>query len=307
MSWTDENLPETIQIFLAYLDVEKGYSKATLSSYALDLAQWEYFLKTRNKSNEQPEQINRADIHAFLAELHRQRLAKSSIARKLSSLRSFFRFLLKKKYIQQNPCQGLKNPKQDKPQPKTLNIDQALSLMQAVIEPTPKGLRDLALAELLYGSGLRISETLGLNLEDIDLSQKIVRVRGKGGKERLAPITDAGRDRVKAYLEQRSAFSPHPQEQALFLGLRGRRLQRREANRILARLSKLAGLPQEISPHTLRHSFATHLLQSGADLRSVQELLGHSRISTTQRYTHLNMETVMRIYDQAHPRAREED
>ena len=306
MSWTNESLSETVQFFLAYLDVEKGYSEATLRSYALDLTQWETFLKTRGKSNEQPDEINRADIHAFLAELHHQGLVKSSIARKLSSLRSFFRFLLKKKYIRQNPCQGLKNPRQDKPQPRTLNVDQALSLMQTDLEPSPKNLRDLALAELLYGSGLRISEALGLNLGDIDLGQGIVQVRGKGGKERLAPITDAGRDRLKAYLEQRNGFNPDPQEQALFLGLRGKRLQRREANRILARLSKLAGLPQEISPHVLRHTFATHLLQSGADLRSVQELLGHSRISTTQRYTHLNLETVIQIYDQAHPRAGKE-
>ena len=307
MSWTSENLPETIQFFLAYLDVEKGYSNATLNSYGLDLTQWETFLKTRNKSNVRPDEINRADIHAYLAELHHQGLAKSSIARKLSSLRAFFRFLLKKKYIHQNPCQGLKNPRQDKPQPRVLNVDQALNLMQAELEPNPKNLRDIALAELLYGSGLRISEALNLDLDDIDLKQQIVRVRGKGSKEKLAPVTQAGCTRIKNYLEQRTAFNPDLNEHALFLGIRGKRLQRREANRILVRLSKLAGLPQAISPHVLRHSFATHLLQSGADLRSVQELLGHSRISTTQRYTHLNLETVIKIYDKAHPRAGKEN
>lgn len=208
--------------------------------------------------------------------------------------------------ITQNPCHGVRNPKQDKPQPKFLNVDQALSLMDVSLEPSPKGLRDTALAELLYGSGLRISEAIKLNLDDVDQGQMVIRVMGKGQRERMAPLTKPGREGIKRYVSQRHAFNPDPREHALFLGIRGKRLNRREAVRIIDRLARIATLPESISPHGLRHSFATHLLQSGADLRSVQELLGHSRISTTQRYTHLNLDEVTAVYDKAHPRNRNE-
>jgi integrase/recombinase XerC len=306
MSWTAENLPENIQVFLAYLDVEKGYSQATSGAYGADLLQFEIFLKTRDKSCQSPLGIARADIHSFLVTLHKLGQSKSSMSRKLSSLRSFFRFLLKNKIITSNPCQGVKNPKQDRPHPVFLNVDQALSLMEASLDPSPKGLRDLALAELLYGSGLRVSEAINLDLDDFDHGQMMVRVMGKGQKERMAPLTNPGTDRIKRYISLRQAFDPDPRENALFLGVRGKRLNRREAARIIQRLAGIAALPQNISPHGLRHSFATHLLQGGADLRSVQELLGHSRISTTQKYTHLNLDEVTRIYDKAHPKAKDE-
>ncbi len=306
MSWTLENTSELIQVFLAYLDIEKGYSQATIAAYGGDLLQFETFLNTRTKSCDQPGNIARVDIHSFLVNLHKLGQSKSSMSRKLSSLRSFFHFLLKNKTISQNPCQGVRNPKQDKPQPIFLNIDQAINLMEASLEPSPKALRDMALAELLYGSGLRVSEAVSLDLDDVDQGQMMVRVMGKGQKERMAPLTRPGCERIKKYVSQRQAFDPDPREKALFLGIRGKRLNRREAARIIARLSKIVSLPQNISPHGLRHSFATHLLQAGADLRSVQELLGHSRISTTQKYTHLNLDEVTRIYDKAHPRARDE-
>ncbi|MFN2266800.1 MAG: tyrosine recombinase XerC [Desulfonatronovibrio sp.] len=303
MSWTEEHLPEEIQFFLAYLDIEKGYSQATISAYGTDLLQFEKFLETQNKSCERPLEVIKSDIHSFLVSLHQLDQSKSSVARKLSSLRSFFRFLLKNRKIKANPCQGVRNPKQDKPQPEFLNVDQALSLVDSSPEPSPRSLRDLALAELLYGSGLRVSEAVNLDLDDVDQGQKLVRVMGKGRKERLAPLTSPGLERIKQYMFQRSAFNPDLREKALFLGLRGKRLNRREASRIIDRLSRIAGLPESISPHGLRHSFATHMLQGGADLRSVQELLGHSRVSTTQRYTHLNLDEVTRIYDQAHPKS----
>ncbi len=307
MSWTEEKLPEPLMVFLAYLDVERGFAGATLQAYGKDLAQWENFLASRGKSCATPETIAKQDVYAYLVRLHKQGLSKSSVARKLSSLRAFFKFLLKNKRIENNPCSGIQNPKQDRPQPKVLNVDQALDMMEARLEPTPKALRDLALAEVLYGSGLRVSEALSLNLEDVDVGQSVIRIRGKGGKERNAFLTEPGRERLKRYMLHRSAFGPDLRENALFLGLRGKRLHRREAARIIQRLGVLSAHLQGVSPHTLRHSFATHMLQGGADLRSVQELLGHSRISTTQRYTHLNLEQVTRIYDSAHPRAREDD
>ncbi|MFW5731296.1 MAG: tyrosine recombinase XerC [Desulfonatronovibrionaceae bacterium] len=301
MSWTAENQPDNIQAFLAWLDIEKGSSGATLAGYGRDLSQFEDFLNTLDKSCDRPAEVVRQDIHGFLVYLHEINQSKSSMARKLSSLRSFFRYLLKNKEISTDPCQGVKNPRQDRPQPEFLNVDQATGLMK-VEEPSPRGLRDMALAELLYGSGLRVSEAVGLDIDDLDSGQKMVRVMGKGGKERLAPLTAPAVECLGKYLAQRHAFNPDFKEKALFLGMRGKRLNRREAVRIMHRLSSLASLPQGISPHALRHSFATHLLQAGADLRSVQELLGHSRISTTQRYTHLNLEEVTRIYDRSHPR-----
>ncbi|WP_291323404.1 tyrosine recombinase XerC [Desulfonatronospira sp.] len=304
MSLTADNLPDEILAFLAHLDVEKGFAGATLEAYSQDLLQWEEFLQSTNKTCASPGEVVRADVHAFLVHMHNQGLAKSSMARKLSSLRSFFRFLLKNKTIRQNPCTGVKNPKQEKPQPGVLNVDQALELVQAELEPSPRNLRDLALAEVLYGSGLRVSEALGLDLDDVDQGQRLVRVQGKGRKERLAFLTQPGLERLVQYIAQRRAFEPGIREKALFLGMRGNRLHRRQAARIIQRLGLIFARAQGVSPHTLRHSFATHLLQAGADLRIVQELLGHSRISSTQRYTHLNLDQVMRTYDSAHPLAK---
>jgi integrase/recombinase XerC len=302
-----ENLPENIQVFLAYLDIEKGYSEATVAAYGTDLLQFEEFLQAGNKSCGRPRDIARPDIHSLLVHLHRQGLSKSSLSRKLSSLRSFFRFLLRNRSIDQNPCLGVRNPRQDRPHPDYLNVDQARVLLESGNEPSPRFLRDMALAELLYGSGLRISEALELDLDDVDLGQMMVRVMGKGQKERMAPLTRPGSTRIRQYIDQRQAFNPDPGDNALFLGMRGKRLNRREAGRIIHGLARGAALPGKVSPHGLRHSFATHLLQGGADLRSVQELLGHSRVSTTQRYTHLNLDEVTRIYDKAHPRARDDD
>jgi integrase/recombinase XerC len=300
-----ERIPELVQAFLAYLDVEKGYSAATVRSYGTDLDQFDTFLRTRRRSLERPDRVSKDLIRAFLADLHRRGVAKSTMARKLSSLRSFFRFLLKNDLLQTDPTTGVRNPKQEKHHPKALNVDQALSLMEAAVTPDPEGLRDLALAELLYGSGLRISEAVSVNVYDIDSG--MVRVLGKGNKERIVPVSSKCEARVRAWLGQRHAFEPAPQEQALFIGVRGKRLNRREANRALARLASAAGLPRDVHPHILRHSFATHMLEAGADLRSVQELLGHERLTTTQRYTHLDLQKIMEIYDKAHPRAEDAD
>ena len=303
-SGNDFGLPEIGQAFLAYLDLEKGCSEATLCAYAGDLARFEEYLRGRNLSIAEPGAVNKDHIRGFVAELHRMGVQKSSVARKLSCLRSFFKYLAARNLVSYNPAAGVRNPKQEKRRPDFLNVDQALALMEAKVPDDAEGLRDLALAELLYGSGLRISEALGLGVDDVDTSSGLIRVMGKGAKERLAPLSEAGKKRLEAYLARRGEFLPDFKEDALFLGRRGARLQRRQANRILLKLAESANLPERVHPHMLRHSFATHMLEAGADLRSVQKLLGHSRLSTTQRYTHISMAKVARTYDQAHPLAK---
>ncbi len=322
MSWTDDAgerprpdrahaadpagpcpLPAPVLAVLDYLSGQKGYSAATVAAYAGDAAQFEEHLARRGLTLAEPARVTREHVRGFLAELHRLRLGKASMGRKLSSLRGLFRFLQQKKLVAKSPLAGVKNPKGEKRHPGVLNADQAKALVEAGDALDPRSLRDMALAELLYGAGLRISEAVTLDLLDVDLSRGMARVLGKGGKTRLAPMGEAARERMLAYLRVRGAFSPAPDERAFFLGARGARLNRRQAARILESMAAGAGLPQRVHPHMLRHSFATHLLQAGADLRSVQELLGHSRLATTQRYTHLDLTRIMRAYDAAHPLA----
>ncbi len=309
MSLTDErnnSHGKTVRGFLAFLEVEKGYSPASIRAYRTDLEQFSEFLGRLKRSLEKPGRIHRDHIRGYLAEMHRRQLSKTSMGRKLSSLRAYFKYLTKHKIIAKDPMAGIRNPKQDQRHPQVLNVDQAVSMMEAAIEPDPEGVRDIALAELLYGSGLRVSEAINLDLNDLD--SDVIRVVGKGNKERIVPLSDAAVKRLRRYMEQRHALirDGNYAEQALFLNVRkGTRLDRRQANRIVAKLARLAGLPKDVHPHMLRHSFATHLLEAGADLRSVQELLGHERLTTTQRYTHLDMQRIMQVYDQAHPRSGE--
>ena len=300
----DQDLPEPAQAYMAWLAVEKGYAAATLAAYRADLTQFEGYLEGRGLSLADPKAITRRDLHGYLAELHRLRQAKTSVSRKLSCLRGFFRHQMRRGGLEANPAAGLANPKLSKPHPRSINVDQAFALLDAPTNLDPEAVRDSALAELLYGSGLRISEALGLGLDDLDMGTGVAMVWGKGGKQRLAPLSDTCLACLKSYLGVRHAFGPDPGEQAVFLGMRGKRLQRRQAARILAAMSAKAGLPVPVSPHTLRHSFATHMLTSGADMRAVQELLGHARLSTTQRYTHLNLDELTKAYDQAHPRSK---
>lgn len=303
----DKSPPALLSRWIAHLGAEKGYSEATLAAYGRDIMQFAEYLRERGVSLDDPEMVSKDSVRGFLATLHRAGTRKSSMSRKLSSLRGFFAFLRRVGAVSTSPLTGMANPKQDKRHPQALNVDQALALLDTQIDPDPEGLRDLALAELLYGAGLRVSEALGLDVEDFDPSLGLLRVMGKGGKERLAPLGTKAMQRMALWLGQRGALARDARERALFLGLRGRRLDRREAQRIVQKLAGLSGLPQRISPHTLRHSFATHMLEAGADLRTVQELLGHARLSTTQRYTHLNLQHLMQTYDKAHPRAAKDD
>lgn len=303
MSWTNAPAPDPVALFLLYLDAQRGYSPATVAAYGTDLEGVHLFLERRGKGLHEPAAVGKNDVTAYLADLHRRGLAKSSVCRKLSALRALYRFLRQRRLVVEDPCASLSNPKLPKVHPRVLNVDQAVHLVESEVTPDPEGLRDLALLEVLYGSGLRVSEALGLDYGDVDLDQRLVRVLGKGRKERVVPLTGPAAERLRRYLEQRAAFGPTPGEQAIFLGKRGGRLTRRQADRIVKAMALHSGVPSSISPHSLRHSFATHMLQAGADLRSVQELLGHSRISTTQRYTHLDLAQIMRVYDASHPLA----
>ncbi len=300
-----DELPLSARAFLTWLELQKGMAAATVAAYSRDLAQFEQWIGVDGLSLAHPDRVNRKHVQRFVASLHRDGLAHSSMARKLSALRAFFRYCLRMRTITGDPTEGVRNPKQQVRHPATLNVDQMFSLLDtppAAAHDDTLRRRDLALAELLYGAGLRISEALDLNLHDVDPRSGVVRVRGKGNKTRLAPLSDTAQQALEAWIKARPAVA-HADEPALFVGSRGGRLNRRQAARILEELAVSAGLPVHISPHSLRHSFATHLLEGGADLRSVQELLGHARLSTTQRYTHVTLDRLMQVYDQAHPRA----
>ncbi len=296
-----------LHAFLTFIEFQKGYSKATIQAYTTDLEQFENHLQSLDLSLENSKNITKANISQYVASLYRKGISKSSMARKLASIRAFFNYQLRMKQIDKNPALGVRNPKQEQKHPKILNVEQATSILEQK-NKSPHDqkhahilhLRDVALAELLYGSGLRVSESLDIGMDALDLRSGFLRVLGKGNKERLCPLTENAISALEQWLAVRPLIA-NAREQALFVGARGGRLDRRQVQRIINNLCQRAGISIKISPHTLRHSFATHLLEAGADLRTVQELLGHSRLTTTQRYTNLTLEHLMHIYDQAHP------
>ncbi|AGC49511.1 tyrosine recombinase [Lawsonia intracellularis] len=302
-------LPAVTETFLSWLNLHKGFSLATQDAYRRDISQFEVYLRTIGLTLEHPEHINKKHIQQFSASLYYKKLTRTSIARKLAALRSLFRYLLKTHHIKDNPAVGVHNPKQHVKYPEILNVDQVFLLLKGannILKTSHTGLelaiahRNNALLELLYGSGLRISEALCLNVSDIRTEDGFVRVIGKGNKERLAPLSDTSIVALEEWLAIRHMVATLG-EQALFVGVRGKRLHRRQTIRILEELCLQAGLPLTTAPHTLRHSFATHLLEGGANLRAVQELLGHARLSTTQRYTHITLDKLIQAYDKAHP------
>lgn len=306
MSSTDgsaASLPEPAAAFLAHLETEKGYAEPTLAAYGRDLLEFEEHLDALGFSLREPQKLGKRQLRSYMAEMHRRRLKKSSAARKLSSLRSFFKYCAKIGLIEASPMKGLSNPKQEQRAARRLNVDQAFQLVEAGEKTDPVAVRDRALAELLYGSGLRISEALSLDVMDFDPGGGTVRVMGKGSKERMVPLSDASKEALSAWLRVRDFFLKDIEEKALFLGIRGGRLNRRQGARAMQQLASAAGLPEHVHPHMLRHSFATHLLEAGADMRGVQELLGHARLTTTARYTHLTWDKISKAYDDAHPLA----
>jgi len=282
--------------FLRYLDLQRGASPHTLRGYATDLAEFCAFLSREGMGD-----IAHADaraVRAWVAHLHDRKLAKSSIARKLATVRSCFRYLARVGRVDVNPARQVGSPRLPKRLPSFLPKDESKELLDAHAERSEAGLRDHALLELLYATGLRVAECCGLDLDDVDRREGAVRVMGKGGKERVVPAGDAALGALEAWLSVRGEGRG-----ALFTNPRGGRLGTRSVHRIVKRRARAAGIDRRVTPHTLRHTFATHLLGEGADLRLIQELLGHSRLSTTQRYTHVSPEQLMKVYDSAHPRA----
>ncbi|MDI7259286.1 MAG: tyrosine recombinase XerC [Thermodesulfobacteriota bacterium] len=302
-----------IDQFVHYLENEKNASPHTCRCYRRDLEEFEKFSKDSGKELSpagelEMEKVDRMAIRRYLSFLHR-RNKKSSIARKISTLRSFFRYLIREKRIASNPAKSVSTPKAEKPLPTALTVDEAFRLMESPEgfskrSPDAKGknkvLRDHAILELLYSSGLRVGELVGLNLSHLDLNLGIVRVMGKGRKERIVPIGDKASEALKVYLKERGDLKD---EEPLFVNLRGGRLTDRSVGRFIKKYTRCSGIVRKVSPHSLRHSFATHLLDAGADIREIQEMLGHASLSTTQRYIHLSVGKLMEVYDKAHPRS----
>ncbi len=286
--------------FISYLKNERTVSPHTERSYLSDLEQFFDFLDGKDVTTTDHQTLRR-----FIAFLMKGEAKKSSIARKLSAIRSFFKYLNRQGVLSGNPAKLVSTPRREKRLPAVLTADDAQRLMEAP-DTTTHGnsdtvSRDRAVLETLYSTGIRASELTGMNRDDIDRHDRLVRIRGKGRKERVVPIGRRALDAVNAYLDTKENI---PENDAVFTGPSGKRLTARTVQRILENYRKSLGLAQKASPHTLRHSFATHLLESGADLRAIQELLGHASLSTTQRYTHLNLDSLMETYDKAHPRAR---
>lgn len=286
--------------YLKYLRDIKHYSQATLDSYRLDISGYLHYLSEQSVSD-----ITDASIHyvrSYLAARRRQGLTSTSLQRALSSLRGFYKYLIKQNLLAANPANDVRAPKGAKTLPKVLDVDQVDQLLSCTAT-NPLELRDHAMMELIYSSGLRLSELVNLNLLDIDLQAAQVKVVGKGNKMRYVPVGQQAREAVTAWLQVREGMV-HPNEQAVFINNRGSRLSQRSVQKRLREHAQRSQVGVHVHPHMLRHSFASHLLESSGDLRSVQELLGHANISTTQVYTQLDFQHLAKVYDKTHPRAR---
>ncbi len=285
-----------------YLAVEKGLSKNTLESYRRDLNKFASFLNQKNITT--PESVDRENINLFLAELKNNNCATSTISRTIASIRSFFNFLMEEGILDNNPALELESPKIEKKLPRVLTTEEIDRLLGQPRPVDQKGLRDKAMLELLYASGIRVSELIDLNLSDFDPRVGYLRCKGKGQKERIVPIGSVAINYVNDYMNNaRAKLCKNNGETSLFVNQHGNRMTRQGFWKILKKYALKSKIDGEITPHTIRHSFATHLLENGADLRSVQEMLGHSDIATTQVYTQITRKKIREVYDKAHPRA----
>ncbi len=339
-----EHSSPIVQHFLNYLKFERRFSEHTAKCYGADLSQYAEFMGNRHQGASRPSEpgtpapentfglkamaatavhidtevdVNQLIVHAdvedaraFLAMLNEKAYSKATVARKLATLRSFYKYLIRAGHIDSNPLSSVRTPKQDKKLPRFLEYDEVKKLLETPPLDNWLGARDRAILEVLYSTGIRVSELVALNMDDIDFLGEVVHVRGKGKKERIAPISSSALQTIQHYMEFRNKRSQNNENfdtRVLFVNKHGRRLSTRSVRRKMDKYLKMAGLDPKISPHTLRHSFATHMLNNGADLRSVQELLGHQSLSTTQVYTHLTTSKLKEVYDQAHPREQHED
>ena len=295
--------------FLDYLQLNRNVSPHTLRAYASDLEQFLDFARRKNGREPEAGDLDHRLIRSFLADLYDQGRARASSARTLAAIRSFCRYLRREGILDDNPAALVSAPRPERRMPAHLDITDMSSLLAAPDARTPLGRRDRAILELLYASGLRLSELVGLDLDDVNLGGRLVRVRGKGGRQRVVPFHRRAAEVIRDYLPVRHRLAAAAPEAAdhgrdpLFVNYRGGRLSGRSVDRLVRRYVAVTSTRLGISPHALRHSFATHLLERGADLRSIQELLGHARVSTTQRYTHVNAARITSLYRKTHPRA----
>ncbi len=288
--------------FIYFLSVEKGLSSNTLESYQRDLRK--FFLFLRGKNINEIVKISRIIITDFLMEQREKGLAPSTLTRNLASIRSFYQFLLKEQIITENPAVELETPRAEKKLPKVLSFNEIELLLEQPETKNAIGLRDKAMLELLYATGIRVSELVSLNVNEVNLKMGFLKCDGKGNKERMIPLGSVAIRSIQEYLQNsRPKILKQKEEKALFVNQQGTRLTRQGFWKILKKYALKAGIETDITPHTLRHSFATHLLENGADLRSVQEMLGHADIATTQIYTHVARRKIKEIYNQTHPRA----
>ena len=290
------SLEELIEEFLRYLLIDKGYSENTIDSYRRDLMKFLEFNKNKNINN-----ITNSDLKEYFKHLKKENLNDKSISRNVSCLKSFYKFLIIEKYINNNPIESILIPKTKKSLPNILTEDEVLMLLDVKLTDN-FSYRNKAMLELMYATGLRVSELVNLKLQDIDLNQDVVRTFGKGSKERVIPIGDYSKEYLEIYIyEYRGTMLKKVNSEYLFLNNHGNKMTRQGFFKIIKKISKEKGIDKDLSPHTLRHSFASHLLKYGADLRTIQELLGHSDISTTQIYTHISNEELKKNYKDFHP------
>ncbi len=299
--------------FLEHLRYERNVSEHTLRNYGIDLGQFYDHLapadpQTGARREVDIKQLDHITIREWLSTLHTAQKKKTSIARKLAALRTFFQFLIREGVVELNPAKLVSTPRLEKKLPNHLSIEEAIRFIETPDLATDLGQRDRAILELLYGTGVRVSELTKLNMRDVDFKNKLVRVMGKRRKERIVPFGDPALHAIMQYLTVRNVFLQHAplaerESEALFLNYQGTRITTRSVGRMVDKYIDICAGIHNISPHSLRHSFATHLLDSGADLRDIQELLGHARLSTTQIYTHVSMEKLIEVYDKAHPKA----
>jgi integrase/recombinase XerC len=304
----DEGLPAAIGRFLQFLAVERNASDYTIKSYREDLAHLIRFFTESHGSCPSPGQLTTLDLRGYVATLHDAGYAKTTIARRLASLRSFFRFGQRDGWAASNPAKPLRNPRQPRSLPHFLSTEELGRLLESPPASQPQGLRDRAILETMYSAGLRVSEVVGLDDDDIDRAGSVIRVRGKGKRERLSPLGSFAFTALDDWLGVRrlapSLLKAESPRLPLFVNRSGKRLTTRSVARMLEKYLRETGLDRRTTPHSLRHSFATHLLDRGADIRSVQELLGHKSLVTTQIYTHVSTANLRAAYERAHPRAR---
>jgi integrase/recombinase XerC len=299
-------MQEVFDRYIDYLEVERNVSPYTVRNYTTDLLDFFQFIKDRGSDSLR--EVDKHVLRDYLSFLMEQGLVKASIARKLSAIRSFYRYLVREEILTANPVQEASSPKLDRRLPSFLTIDEITRILEAPDLTTPQGQRDRAWLELLYASGLRVSELTKLNLEQVNLDTREIRTWGKGAKERMVLMGEPAARALAAYLNQTGPRLPDgKRSSALFLNRYGERLTERSIQSLLAKYAKKVGIGKRVYPHMLRHTFATHLLDGGADLRVVQELLGHASLSSTQIYTHVSKSQAKKVYLSAHPMAREED